>query len=384
MAMQQWIGSLRRAWRSVSVQSFTWGLLAAGLLLAGCTAEPSASPTKTEVSPNDAQKYQSGDKAASTGGKAGASGDKPTVAFVTNGIASFWVIAEKGAKAAAEEAGVNVEVRMPAADGAVANQKRMVEELLAMKVDGIAISPIDPDNQTDLLNEAAAQTKLVTQDADAPKSKRLAYIGMDNYQAGRMCGKLIKEANPDGGKVILFVGRLEQLNARMRRQGVIDELLDRAPDATRNDPNDGEIKGEKYTILDTRTDNFDFAAAKALPEDALSRYPDVDCMVGLFAYNPPYILEAVRGANKLGKVKVVAFDEDDATLQAIKDGHCFGTIVQNPYRYGYDSVMLLAKMAKGTAGELPPNGFFNIDARAIKKDNVDEFWTELKKLTATE
>lgn len=354
----------------------TWGILGIGLLLAGCNSNPAPTPSQTDVSPDEAKKYQSGDKTTGEG--------KPTVAFVTNGIASFWVIAEKGAKAAGAEAGVNVEVRMPAADGAVANQKRMVEELLAMKVDGIAISPIDPDNQTDLLNEAAAQTKLVTQDADAPKSNRLAYIGMDNYQAGRMCGKLIKEANPNGGKVILFVGRLEQLNARLRRQGVIDELLDRSPDASRNDPNDGEIKGEKFTILDTRTDNFDFAAAKALPEDALSRYPDVDCMVGLFAYNPPYILEAVRGANKLGKVKVVAFDEDDATLQAIKDGHCYGTIVQNPYRYGYDSVMLLAKMAKGTADELPADRFFNIDARAIKSDSVDEFWAELKKLTAKE
>ncbi len=362
----------RRSWGVLC----TWGILGVGLLLAGCNSNPAPAPTKTDVSADDAKKYQSGDKTTGDG--------KPTVAFVTNGIASFWVIAEKGAKAAGAEAGVNVEVRMPAADGAVANQKRMVEELLAMKVDGIAISPIDPDNQTDLLNEAAAQTKLVTQDADAPKSNRLAYIGMDNYQAGRMCGKLIKEANPDGGKVILFVGRLEQLNARLRRQGVIDELLDRSPDASRNDPNDGEIKGEKFTILDTRTDNFDFAAAKALPEDALSRYPDVDCMVGLFAYNPPYILEAVRGANKLGKVKVVAFDEDDATLQAIKDGHCYGTIVQNPYRYGYDSVMLLAKMAKGTAGEMPADRFFNIDARAIKSDSVDEFWAELKKLTAKE
>ncbi|MFM9068092.1 MAG: substrate-binding domain-containing protein, partial [Planctomycetota bacterium] len=256
----------RRSWGVLC----TWGILGIGLLLAGCNSNPAPTPSKTDVSADDAKKYQSGDKPTSEG--------KPTVAFVTNGIASFWVIAEKGAKAAGAEAGVNVEVRMPAADGAVANQKRMVEELLAMKVDGIAISPIDPDNQTDLLNEAAAQTKLVTQDADAPKSNRLAYIGMDNYQAGRMCGKLIKEANPNGGKVILFVGRLEQLNARLRRQGVIDELLDRSPDASRNDPNDGEIKGEKFTILDTRTDNFDFAAAKALPEDALSRYPDVDCM----------------------------------------------------------------------------------------------------------
>ena len=52
---------------------------------------------------------------------------------------------------------------------------------------------------------------------------------MENYLAGRMCGELVKEAMPDGGSVMLFVGRLEQLNARQRQQGVIDELLDREP-----------------------------------------------------------------------------------------------------------------------------------------------------------
>ena len=57
------------------------------------------------------------------------------------------------------------------------------------------------------------------------------YIGMDNYKAGRMCGELVKEALPDGGNVMLFIGRLEQDNSKYRRQGVIDELLDRDRDA---------------------------------------------------------------------------------------------------------------------------------------------------------
>lgn len=160
--------------------------------------------------------------------------DAPTVAFVTNGIASFWVIAEAGARKAAEDFKVNLEVRMPP-DG-VGDQKRMVEELLALGVDGIAISPIDPANQTDLLNQAAAQTILITHDSDAPDTNRRCYVGMSNYDAGRMCGELVKEAIPDGGSVMIFVGRIEQDNARLRRQGVIDEVLGRSHDPTRFDP----------------------------------------------------------------------------------------------------------------------------------------------------
>ncbi len=56
------------------------------------------------------------------------------------------------------------------------------------------------------------------------------YIGMDNYAAGRACGELVKQALPDGGEVMLFIGRLEQDNSKYRRQGVIDVLMDRDRD----------------------------------------------------------------------------------------------------------------------------------------------------------
>ncbi|MCC9601331.1 sugar-binding protein [Stieleria sp. JC731] len=311
-----------------------------------------------------------------------ADGDDIKVAYVTNGIASFWVIAEAGCKAAARDLGVECTIRMP--DGA-ADQKRTLEELISLGVDGVAVSPIDPANQTSILNEVAASTNLITQDSDAPDANRLAYIGMNNYDAGRMCGKLVKEALPDGGDVMIFVGRLGQLNADQRRQGVIDELLDRSNDPKRAfDAADAVLKGDKYRILDTRTDDFDFAKAKSLAEDAIVKYPEIGCMVGLFAYNPPNILEAISGAGKLGEIKVVGFDEDDRTLQAIVSGDCHGTIVQNPYQYGYKSVEMLSKLAAGDETALPEGGFLDIPARSIRQDNVQEFWDELKSLTGDE
>ncbi len=309
----------------------------------------------------------------------GGGSEKPSVAYVTNGIASFWVIAEKGVEAAARDLDVNAETLMP--PNGVADQKRMVQDLLTRGVDGIAISPIDPANQTDLLNQAASRTPLITHDSDAPNSNRLCYVGMSNYDAGRMCGELIKEAMPEGGSVMLFVGRLEQLNARQRRQGIIDVLLDRPHNPENYDEPGSEIKGEKYVLLDTRTDQFDFGKAKSLAQDAIARYPDLGCMVGLFAYNPPKILEAVREADKLGQIKMVAFDEEAETLQGILDGHIYGTIVQNPYEYGYQSVRILAGLARGDKSVLPEGGFLDVPARKITKENVVAFRDELNKLT---
>jgi len=125
----------------------------------------------------------------------------------------------------------------------IADQKRMIEDLITRGVQGIAVSPIDAENQVGLLNQAAEKTRLITHDSDAPKANRLVYIGMDNYTAGRMCGELIREALPKGGKVMLFIGRLEQDNARLRRQGVIDALLGRSADSSRFDPADKVLEG---------------------------------------------------------------------------------------------------------------------------------------------
>ena len=146
-------------------------------------------------------------------------------AYVTNGVDPFWDLCAAGVRIAEKEFGVSCEVLMP--PKGVVDQKRMMETLLANGVDGIAVSPVDAENQTPFLNEVAENTILITNDSDAPKSKRLAFIGTNNYKAGRALGKLVKEALPEGGDVVLFVGRLEQLNARQRRQGVIDELLER-------------------------------------------------------------------------------------------------------------------------------------------------------------
>lgn len=316
----------------------------------------------------------------SSTGAAASGGEKPNVAYVTNGIASFWVIADKGAQAAAKDFDANVTVLMP--PNGVQDQKRMCQDQIAQGVQGIAISPIDPDNQGGLLKEISENTIMITHDSDAPDSARKCYIGVDNYAAGRMCGQLVKEAMPEGGSVMIFVGRLGQANARLRRQGVIDELMDRSEDSSRyDDPNAGEIKGDKYTILDTRTDGFDYAKAKEQAQDTIAKYPDVGCMVGLFAYNPPLMLDAVREADMIGKIKIVGFDEDDATLKGIVDGEVYGTTVQNPYQYGYKSVEVLTSLINGDESIVPENGFIDVPARNIRKDTVDEFWTELKELT---
>jgi len=68
-------------------------------------------------------------------------------------------------------------------------------------------------------------------------------------------------------------------------------------------------------------------------------------MVGLFAYNSPSCIDAIKEAGKLGTIKICGFDEQDALLQAITDGHAYGTISQQPWEYGYESIKMLKKIS---------------------------------------
>ena len=322
---------------------------------------------------------------ASTAGPEETSGRR-SVAFVTNQIADFWKIAEAGCIAASKEFDIDVTVIMPSEATSVV-QKQKVDDLLTTGVQGIAISPLDAENQIQWLNEVAEKVPMITHDSDAPGSDRLLYIGMDNYAGGRQCGEILRKAVPDGGQILLTIGRLEQNNSKYRRQGVIDVLLGRdrtieyyqsQPDAF--DPEEGELEGNGYTIVATITDQGKPEVALQKAEDALVTWPELKGIAGLFEYNPPAIYQALKKAGRIGKVAIAGFDENDVTLQAIKDGECAGTVVQNPYQYGYESVRVLNEILRGNESVIPESKYVDIPPRSITAENVDTFWEELKRL----
>jgi ribose transport system substrate-binding protein len=248
-------------------------------------------------------------------------------------------------------------------DGTAAGQQRIVEDLVAKGVDGMAISPVDPQNQTQLLNRVASQALVVTQDSDAPNSNRACYIGTDNVAAGRQAGELVKEVLPQGGSIMVFVGMLDAQNARERHQGLQQALA-----------------GSNVKVIDVLTDNTDRVRAKANVADTLVKYPDIAGLVGLWSYNGPAILSAVKEAGKVGKVKIVAFDEEDETLAGIKEGAIYATVVQQPFEFGYQSIKLMAKVIGGDRSDIPASKQIFVPTLKIKKDNVEGFAAKINKL----
>jgi ribose transport system substrate-binding protein len=289
---------------------------------------------------------------------------KKQLALVTNAAADFWTIAKRGVeKAQKEHPDYSMEVVITG-QATAAEQRRELDDLLARGVSGVSISAIDPKNSTAEFNKVAAKAALFTTDSDAPQSNRAVYIGTDNVAAGRQAGEEIKKALPKGGKIMMFVGTMDADNARERVQGIKDVLA-----------------GGNIQILDIRTDGVDFAKAKSNVQDALAK-GGVDCLVGLYSYNTPQIYSAVKEAGKTGSVKIVGFDEDPQTLRGVSDGTIQSTIVQQPFEFGYQSMVDMIKYINGDKSFIPPNKLIIIPTRVIEKTNVAQFQDSMKQLLA--
>lgn len=282
-------------------------------------------------------------------------GEKKTkLAFVTNTPSDFWIYAQAGIVKAEEELG---DVKAIFKVGERGKQRQIIDDLLVSGVKGVSFSPNAPKDQIPHIKEWSAKAKVICVDSDAPGSERLLYLGTDNIAAGRECGKLVKEALPDGGKIMVFVGISDQLNAVERFQGLKEEL-----------------EGSNIEVLDLRTDQGSEETARRNAQDTLVSHPDIAGMVGLWSYNAPQILAAVKDAGKLGQVKIVGFDEDPVTLKAIADGEIYATVCQQPYEFGYQSIKLLHRLVvKGEKLEdldLPENRQIMIPTILVKKDEA--------------
>jgi ribose transport system substrate-binding protein len=138
------------------------------------------------------------------------------------------------------------------------------------------------------------------------------------------------------------------------------------------------VSGKGIELVDVRGDDVDFAKARSNVDDVLAAKPDINCMVGFYSYNPPKIYEALKAAGKLGKITVIAFDEDPITLGAVKEGSFAGTVVQQPFEWGYQGMKLMAAYLEGDKSKVPANKLIIVPTKVVDKANVDAFAANLK------
>ena len=283
------------------------------------------------------------------------------LSFVTNGSSDYWTVVRAGVRKAAQDYAVNVDFQY-LGQGTSAEQNEVVKDALTTRVDGVMISPVDPVNQTAILNKIAGKTLLFTQDTDAPISARVCYVGADAVAAGRQAGAQLKRVLPAGGEVMFFVGNPDATNASERIHGLKQSLA-----------------GSNIRILGVAVDDADRAKARGNVLDALKKHPNLAACVGIWSYNGPAILQALTEAKRLGKTKIVCFDDEEETLDGVARGQISATIVLPSYQIGYQSVALMTKYLRGDKSVVPIDSRVLIPMVTITQANATSYKTQLRR-----
>ncbi|MCC6428169.1 MAG: substrate-binding domain-containing protein [Phycisphaerales bacterium] len=232
-------------------------------------------------------------------------------------------------------------------------QAQFVEQLVSQGADGIAISCSDANLLTSAIDDAVGKgVQVVTFDSDAPKSKRMAYYGIDDVEAGREVARYLAKAMGDKGTVAILAGNQNAPNLQARVRGVKEELANHK---------DIKIK-DVYYHKETAND------AAAMVQQVQNANPDISgwAMVGGW---PLFTQNALDGI--YDKAKVVSVDTLPEQLEYVKNGQVDTLIGQDCYGWGYQSVVMLVD--KLNSDKSPEKVINTFKLAVVNKDNVKEY-----------
>lgn len=299
---------------------------------------------------------------------------QPRLALITGGSGPFWQLTILGAKTAARKSHAELQVLVPEDEENVDQQTALLKGIDASKVDGVAISPLDAQGQTELINQLADKLMIITFDSDAPESHRLSHVGTSNFSAGRSCARLVNEALPKGGKIAVLIVNSTKENVIDRKGSFQERIAQFSDDVEAGAP-------PKFTVVGYYEDNGNDKKCAENIKDAISKNPDLACFVGMNAKHGPVLLRVLKDLGKLDKITLITFDTPDETLDGIEQGHIYATLAQDPFRFGYKAIGRLSTLVNGDPLEVPivGRGSDYLGVEAIRRDNVAQFREALQK-----
>ena len=267
--------------------------------------------------------------------------------------------AKIGAERQAKEYG-NVEVLWNApASADQLKQKEILESAITQRVDGIAISSLNGDFLTDTINKAIdAGIPVTTWDSDAPKSKRIAFYGVDDLASGRIMGEEAVRLLNGKGKVAIITS-VGATNLQRRLDG-IKEVLAKAPG---------------IQIVETYDIKEDSVRCAELMASGTSRYPDLSAWLSTGGW--PIFTRNATAVVDPAKTKVISFDTIEPGLSLLREGKVTVLVGQKYFGWGSESVKLLYDIKHG---KMPPSPIIDSGVDVVTRENVDDYVAKWKKM----
>ncbi|CAM4366784.1 substrate-binding domain-containing protein [Paenibacillus macerans] len=303
-----------------------------------------------------------------TGGLRGEIGEKYVMVTFQMGI-DYWKSGLKGFEDAAQALNVSVEYR-GSTQRDVHEQITVLEQVIAKKPAGIAISAIHPSLLTATINKAVdAGIPVVLFDSDAPGSKAYSFLGTDNYAAGVEAARKMAELTGGQGEVAV-VTTPNQQNHQERTNGFADTIAAEFP---------------RIRIVDVKNGKGDQLASRQAAEEILRAHPGVGGIFATEANGGIGVAEAVRaaggGSNAGSGPRIISFDTDKGTLDLVKSGDIAATMAQGTWNMGYWSLQFLFSLKHGLGGSSNP-GAPRIPKQAdtgitvVTQQNVDDYYAK--------
>ena len=257
------------------------------------------------------------------------------VAVIPKVAVPFFDDCNTGAANAAKAAGVQYQWVSPQ-NTQGSTQVKIVEDLIAKHVDGIAISVNEPKSVEGVIKQAmSAGIKVLTFDSDSANSGRSMYIGTINAAAGATMGQSMAKALGGKGKIAIVTGQLGASNLNERIAGIKKSLA--------------AYPG--ISIIATEGTEDDLAKAVSVSEALLRGHPDLAGVFGVSQVGGPAmakVLATKEFSDRKNKLKVFAFDDLPDTLKGVKEGYIQGIMVQRPVTMGKLAVEHLVAQIQGT------------------------------------
>jgi ribose transport system substrate-binding protein len=303
----------------VSNKTWTWGLLSIFLVFCYFLFQFLSSTLKID----DLVRQMEQSKAA----------DKPIkhVVLIAQELDNpFWRTVEKGAKEAAVQLGMKIDYMGPIRINP-SEQTNLLEKSIAARPDAILVQGIKEQKYDLLISKAIDQgIPVITVDADEPGSRRLAYVGTDNREAGKRMGELVVKDAGAKGHIGVIIGSELADNQQLRLEGFRSVIL--------NTPG--------FEIVAVRSSNISRIQAARQTEAILNQYASIQTIVGFSSLDAAGIVEGIKATNR-ADVRVFGFDDLEETKQGIAHGAIVASVVQQPKEIGSKSVYLLEEFFRG-------------------------------------
>ncbi|HEY3847617.1 MAG TPA: sugar-binding protein [Acetobacteraceae bacterium] len=277
----------------------------------------------------------------------------------------FFDQARDGCKKAEKESKGAIECLYigPGEHGGGEEQVQVVNDLIARKVDGIAVSPANAAAMGRALIAAKrAGIPVLTWDSDLldrDKGLRIAYIGTHNYDIGVNLAKLVMATKPKGGTICIQSGGAAAANHNERMQGIRDTLSGKPSDTAPGVRLTGQNGWKEVDGCPLYT-NDDFPVAVQQMEDILGKYPTLDAFVPTGGF-PQFLPQAYRKvAEKVksriddGSLALVVADTLPVQIDLLKAGLSRGQVGQRPFDMGYKTMFFLKDIREGKPGPKDP------------------------------